>query len=179
MGGPRSPQILGESVTTHYVTTDSRRWYNHVGYGRGSWRKQREGKQYQCIIIRWLDCGNNQLSWAWSSKTMWAKPLLYSSMDRGGSNSSKQLFDPLRSITWSLVTPSSDQPMTPRHVCVLRPLQVTCDRNRKLLRANRSYEQRHETALLRELSKETILLQINICRRQFSVDKFLRTDLCR
>jgi hypothetical protein len=32
-----------------------------------------------------------------------------------------------------LVTLSSDQLMTPRHACVLRPPQVTCDRNTTIL----------------------------------------------
>jgi len=65
----------------------------------------------------------------WSSKTTWAKPLLYSPIDQDGSRSP---LDPTRSITWFLVTLSSDQPMTSCYVCVLRPPQVTCDHNTKL-----------------------------------------------
>ena len=50
-------------------------------------------------------------------------------VDRYGSRSLSIHLDPSRSITWSLVTLSSGQPMTFRHACALRPLQVTCDRN--------------------------------------------------
>jgi len=46
--------------------------------------------------------------------------------DRGVQSNSSIPSGPSRD---PLVTPSSDQPMTLRHACVLRPLQVTCDRN--------------------------------------------------
>ena len=115
-------------TTWYYVTTDSSiRWYNHVRYGRSSWRKQREGKTVLMYynpmtwlvgIINWVEreaqklCGQSPyyiVRW----------------IDRIETPSRSSW-----SITWSLVTLSSDQPMTSRHACVLRPPQVTCDRNK-------------------------------------------------